>query len=324
MNSEVMVNDNFEDFAIGKYEYDQYQLGFNYELAANKTANPPESSVDQMDQGDLILKDKPTNSHCGKKVINVRSSKKVINVIQDADTVLYKCDLCTYQTKSKYSVQAHFKDIHSPETVILNCHHCSYQTRRKGDLGRHIRINHNPDAVIYKCDHCKFQTKEMCKLRDHSKTVHSPDAEIYECVYCKYQTKWKQTLKGHIRIMHGSDARIFKCTHCDYQTKWRRSLSQHLTTHDWDAEVFECPYCKIQSKWKGNLTKHIKMKHSSEIVTLNRVDPEHQINRKVNLPAPLESEDGEVQKCDRCEFQTKWKGNLKEHIKKKHTSVLHR
>ena len=67
--------------------------------------------------------------------------------------LIYKCDECYYEGKSKINLKAHVKQKHTG--IRYSCSECDYQGSSRGNLRVHVEIIQF--GIKYKCDICDYQ-----------------------------------------------------------------------------------------------------------------------------------------------------------------------
>ena len=67
--------------------------------------------------------------------------------------MVYKCDECDYEGKSKMNLKAHVKQKHI--RIRYSCGECYYQGSARGNLTVHVEIIQF--GIKYKCDICDYQ-----------------------------------------------------------------------------------------------------------------------------------------------------------------------
>ena len=94
-----------------------------------------------------------------------------------------------------------------------------------------------------------------------------------------------------MRNMHTGERVISKCNMCTFQTKYEWNLRNHIKQIHAKRGKDSCIECNKLVK-PEYMNQHMRNMHTGERVTLN---------------------------CNMCPFQTKYEGNLRSHIRIKHT-----
>uniref|UniRef100_A0A1E1WNY7 C2H2-type domain-containing protein n=1 Tax=Pectinophora gossypiella TaxID=13191 RepID=A0A1E1WNY7_PECGO len=153
---------------------------------------------------------------------------------------------------------------------------------------------------VHKCDQCDYTTAHKPLLKIH---IYSHSDTDFSCQHCNYKSKWPMSIKRHISIVHeGRTLRKpkpgnFSCDLCSYTTNYKWNLSSHKRKHKLEKQ-YKCRHCHYESAYRHNYLKHCKT-HDDK--------------------AAFESE---VFSCDKCPFQTKYKGHIQRHLAKIHNEVL--
>ena len=164
-------------------------------------------------------------------------------------------------------------------------------------------FSENPEAIldsnggdgVYKCDPCNFETKYSGNLKEHFKTqkhLSNTNSSTHEDIPNFELINNESTPK--IRKSNGDGT--YKCDPCNFETKYSGNLTEHFRTQ-----------------------KHLK---NTEFESQEVLDFENggQINEpKVNIRKELI--DGEIHRCEPCNFESKWIQSLQAHYKSsKHIS----
>ena len=139
---------------------------------------------------------------------------------------------------------------------------------------------------IYKCSVCGVRKGSMQLLNDHHKRCHGPQmCGIYGCVF-----ELATSLNRH---MYTHEETWYKCEKCEFKCYFESELLTHNIVHR-QTPTYKCMVanCDRWFKRKWELTNHVR------------------------------THDDDVLKCDSCNFTTKLKKQLKEHIKTKHDEDL--
>lgn len=167
--------------------------------------------------------------------------------------------------------------------ALFKCDECPHQTKYKSNLTAH-KGTHNKSNECETCEK-KFSAKQ--KLKNHQMqhkhgAFATKPAKTFACGKCEKSFSSPAYLKDHQRKIH--DEKQVKCGVCNKILKNRDSLQEHLQTH----AKLECSIChKMITKYKMALHKRM---HSA-----------------VNLF-----------QCHLCNYSTKRKGNLGDHIERAH------
>jgi transcriptional repressor CTCF len=147
-------------------------------------------------------------------------------------------------------------------------------------------------------DHVRTHKKAECKickrkfnsrsLEAHVRRIHSDRSvlESVKCEKCPKTFKTTENLQRHIKFKHETK---FQCKICSKTFAFSRLLKDHLKVHE-NPETFQCKICKRAFVTSNNLKIHMKLIHADK-----------------NLVNKF--------KCEKCEYSSYAKKNLKEHQK---------
>ena len=136
------------------------------------------------------------------------------------------------------------------------------------------------------CQICPYKAPRMIRLKRHMVVTHQ--GMRLSCEMCKYTSAESSNLKKHIQRVH--EGLRFTCNHCN--------------------KIF----CE-----KGRLEKHIAHVHLNkprEIFPCNECGKE--FLSKINYVMHNDSHLGISHACEKCDYKTTYKVNLKNHIKSNH------
>ena len=143
------------------------------------------------------------------------------------------CDVCTFKTFNKYSLNRHIKihnikpftcqicqSLFKTEKKMKNhkcyfdgkfkCKYCEKAFHNSSNLLKHIKRKHNKDTkenrsegrprgrTYYNCDQCHFKTTHRSRLSGHKNHKHTDRKVINnKCEFCSYETTLLSRMKGH-------------------------------------------------------------------------------------------------------------------------------
>lgn len=105
---------------------------------------------------------------------HMKVHKKISNV--------KRCESCSYETKSKKTMEQHVASHKILQGKKLKCQYCSYETPYPSRLNRHVDSHERINAM---CDFMKFEIQQY-------------EAPKLKCQYCSYETPYASRLKRHI------------------------------------------------------------------------------------------------------------------------------
>ena len=269
---------------------------------------------------------------------------------------IYTCEKCNYRTQLKWNLANHVK-IHSAEKPFAcEVRGCDFRTRLVWNLTMHTRRRHDPIQARHqlpcKFPACVYKTTEEYILKRHEET-HNPNRnpkfvcslcpngyhgrqslknhiaakhtgeQCYSCTLCKFSSRLPAAFKRHMETAHASDPirQKYKCSLCSYSSSFKQAVIKHANTHSGD-KPFACDVCSHKAKTKSDLNSHVKRMH--EISRRKQFQCEickakfvRILNMKQHVRM-VHDESAVSFPCEFCNHFTKYKGNLKAHIKSKH------
>lgn len=214
----------------------------------------------------------------------------------------YTCEICFKTFTKNYGLSQHMKRAHDSGDPEL-CPECGLEVK---DLYSHINSKH----------------------RDGSNKI----SEMYEKKECKICFKWLTYLQDHMNTVHGE--KNFTCDECGQQFSKSQDLDVHKDrTHL--GKRYCCPQC---GKTIVNLKDHMRKAHQ---ITGYKDVEQHEVTidqSEKDLTKLDESSYEEFDQkvfamiewkfntwiCLKCEFNSKNKFNVRNHVEAKHIEgVLH-
>lgn len=139
------------------------------------------------------------------------------------------------------------------------------------------------------CVQCRFSTKNA---KEYNKHISEHSTVLHVCPICSYTSASSTMFARHSRI-HKTEKK-FKCHLCDYRARHRMSLIFHLKKHNCDINAikdFKCKRCGFKSDNKLQIVEHLS-------ACREKSDKKHG--------------------CDKCDYKTKKKSDLKKHCLRIH------
>ncbi|XP_066143357.1 oocyte zinc finger protein XlCOF28-like [Euwallacea fornicatus] len=242
---------------------------------------------------------------------------------------LFHCQVCSFHSKYKVSVERHVKLHNREQMEHFRCHICSFKTLYRRHLHVHIKALHQTksEAKLYRCDQCSYGCNYRENLTRHKKThLSSEERDSFVCEICKFETLYKKSYRVHMEMIHQivSTAKVeeteFKCYHCPFETKYRVNIVRHLKTHmKGNATVYKCSDCDFQTIHKNNFNTHVlRHKDPGKIRMYQCQHCSHKTSYKASLRSHLKlhmkKEEVETFKCDICDFATLYERSYKLHM----------
>ena len=107
----------------------------------------------------------------------------------------YRCNECTYETRSKSMISYHRRSVH--QNIKYNCDQCEKIFLLKTSLKNHIKSAHQ--GARYFCRECEKQFTQAGDLAAHVNSQHK--GVKYNCEFCEKQFKDKKKLEDSYQII---------------------------------------------------------------------------------------------------------------------------
>lgn len=176
---------------------------------------------------------------------------------KDTSDEYFECFQCHFQSVEEAVMPDHVIDhnqdvpIKNPEVPMFRCQRCSYSTKSEEMLQRHMDIKHDTESIMIKqeepevelllCDMCPYRTIHKRSLANHKNKKHPPHVKNpstttkpntgkqFFCASCDYSTFRKVNIARHVLVhMTKQNVEYFECNHCYFETKHRRSFTRHM------------------------------------------------------------------------------------------------
>ena len=149
------------------------------------------------------------------------------------------------------------------------------------------------------CEKCNKSFSQKDSLEKHIEVKH--DGKTYRCKHCAKKFSSYTGFRKHLRKFHDpivvAADKTFKCKHCKTEFESKKSRAKHLTSCEkYNKLGFKCDLCYQRFSIEKNLTLHVMAIHQ-------------------NLKA---------YKCELCDYASKFKGSVKEHVRKVHDGVRYK
>ena len=192
-----------------------------------------------------------------------------------------------------------------------------------------MKSNFLHSTFFTKCDSCDFITKDPTKLKRHKKCY------IFTCKICDLKTSSRKRLLMHTKDMHAKEETVpssskyikmapgFRCNKCDYTAKSRKLLSIHQKGN---CFKYKCSFCEFKTSGKSKYLDHKQKVHFKLIETQFSFQCDEcnkTFERNEYLTRHQQKEhNGEVFRCNQCDYLSVVQINLKVHIKHAHNTGL--
>lgn len=223
-----------------------------------------------------------------------------------------------------------------PSIHVSNCQSCSVNAVK---IKKEVKIecptcgkvlfskkafnDHKLTHVTKKCDKCeKYISMSSSREREKHRNIctYKNEYRLNQCTVCNYKSFIKYDLQRHYKYRHSvsTNRKTYQCQFCDFFTQdTKKQFKIHLRSH---TPNLKCENCWRIFHSEKKLTAHIKRAHDSNIFTCkkcsksfnNKEESKHK-NHSVKLEVEVE-----LLKCDKCNFTTTKRFNLKRHIWRRH------
>lgn len=275
---------------------------------------------------------------CGKYISNIYEARKHINGHLKNSSFLYKtggqvfpfikfvkycqltlkCVTCEQDFMKDKSLFSHIKQKHLTRKPlqVLRCNRCSHKSTNKYAMQIHI-TTHNKD--LFSCNVCGRKYRRMEKLKEHQISLqHDQFAKLnqkrFYCDKCSRSYGTAPKLRRHQIATHVE--KTFQCDKCAKYYACLNQLTVHMSLH------FSKSSCKLCGKTFNaiGMTQHMKYSHPSGSYSCANCHKKFQTiepymdHKKVHIGKSR-------YKCFSCEYVTRNKERLLNHVKSKHCSV---
>ena len=208
---------------------------------------------------------------------------------------------------------------------LFSCEHCQFSARRKHLMRDHVEKVH--EGIIHPCQKCPFVAKTGDTLRTHMKTQHHIKIDMKERYQAEKPNKCNQCssrptdLKSHM-IKHAG-GKPYNCNQCNYASFWPGGLKNHMIKHTGE-KPYNCNQCSNVYASANTLRYHIKT-HSED--RANGVKPfkcthcDSSYFTSNGLRKHSEKHEGNLYKCNQCEYTSPHISNLQRHMRVSHLGV---
>ncbi|KAL1494386.1 hypothetical protein ABEB36_009992 [Hypothenemus hampei] len=224
------------------------------------------------------------------------------------------CDLCPFKTYTQNSFVQH-RLIHSvlteSEVPTFYCNRCRFTTTTDELLQQH-KATHETSNLSYKCVFCDefFKKKTSCMYH----TLRHDDQDVASRFYCLvYSTN--------------VDEEYFECYQCDYQNPEENSMPDHVIDHTLEipklqlVAKFKCNECQYRTKTEEMLKRH-KLLHEERRRKKGKKATEDVKTEPDIEPQVVDPDKLPLLKCPKCQYVTRHKRSLSNHIGLKHNRLV--
>ena len=176
----------------------------------------------------------------------------------------------------------------------------------------------------------KNESKEFIKkeeVDDEERTGADPNSQGF-CSDCNKQFRSRQGYLTHWKIMHEVKEKSLLCDKCDFRTDYEFKLKHHKwKTHETDRTHKTCELCGKTFTKNYKYRLHIEEVHGDKMLFCDKCDYSTKIKRYLNEHVKKQHSEGGTEKvekelfCEFCSFTTKYHQSLEDHIDRKHRNI---
>jgi hypothetical protein len=172
----------------------QKMCGKAKEVLQSKYSSQAESATIQTDgeQNHLVARENLTRVSL-KNQENLFDDSQTTDNTATVDSILYKCEQCPKEFKSKCQMNLHRKVVHP-----ITCKLSMKSFKRKCAIAVHHKNVHL--KPLYKCGTCSKTYKNRTGVLVHYSSVHLK--QYYACGYCEKIYKYRSSCHNHRQIAH--------------------------------------------------------------------------------------------------------------------------
>ena len=158
----------------------------------------------------------------------------------------FKCDQCSFETNTKFNLQAHKRRAHTEKTEIFKCprEDCAATFTMKESLKQHKythrTIEKDPKKFLYPCDYCGTRFIGLKGKIAHEKRAHL-ERKAIQCPMCDMTLISIQAVAVHLRTKHPECDKFF-CKICDAKFYAQKVLDMHVKNEHTELSN-ECDIC---------------------------------------------------------------------------------
>ncbi|KAG7313622.1 hypothetical protein JYU34_000781 [Plutella xylostella] len=181
----------------------------------------------------------------------------------EAHFILYKCKLCSYETRRPELMSNHNVAEHPDQEATHKCSRCKtlFPTQP-------LLKSHRKSCSLYKCEQCNKTFKFNPSYYEHLKTHQSVGKPMAYCQVCDTHFKSDKWFKQHVyrSLKHVSrDSFKHECLHCGLRLVSARRLREHEGAAHLKAGSYQCPACPKSYPSRGTLVRHTAVHHQVKV-----------------------------------------------------------
>jgi len=158
------------------------------------------------------------------------------------------CDMCSYVTTLRGTLNRHIRDVHYDRNGFKKCDQCK-SLIVEAEFADHT-------CVLFKCETCGKEFGNLKYLQYHISSIHE-NKDLISCETCGKLIR-KRQMHQHIVRNHLPDQKL-PCHICGKELRTDHHLKKHLHGHSKEKEL-----CTICNKRVANMKHHIMAMHTKE------------------------------------------------------------
>ena len=286
----------------------------------------------------------PKNRICRKQICK-DYQKQICKELENHSQ--FFCDQCPFFSRSKITTDSHIQFAH--DGMVLKCDLCTECTvQTKSALERHMKLKHpgpgqKAEHLVCTEDGCSYQTvRGDSDMKRHNREKHEglklynynavlgriskredfENGELLSCERCPYKTTiesaWRKHINKHFHSKHTCDKCDFSATSLDKLKKHEKDF--HTT------QIFSCKEFEFSDTSKENLQQHKENQHKEVkfVIKHEKCDLPKKSRDNCELPDESKFQNGDPQKCEKCDYKTAKFYNMRVHIRKVHFDLKHK
>lgn len=254
----------------------------------------------------------------------LNEDKEAFGAVESLDVII---EDMYYKERNCFDIDIEHKNINSFVEFIKSGLKLKCKLTKTGDFGAK---NKERKKKKEKRKSIKSETKAfnfIKKEEDEQKCGADPNSQGY-CSECNKQFKSRQGYLTHWKIMHEVKEKSLQCDRCDFRTDYEFKLKHHRwKTHETDHTHKTCELCGKTFTKNYKYQLHIKEVHGDNMLFCDKCEYSTKIKRYLNEHVKKqhsEGDTGRVEKelfCEFCSFTTKYHQSLEDHIDRKHRDI---
>ncbi|XP_067686103.1 uncharacterized protein [Haliotis asinina] len=242
-----------------------------------------------------------------------------------------KCPDCDYETLEVHRLESHRATSHSSMRPYV-CEWCGKDFKLLGSLTLHT--NTHTRARRFQCPLCDKVFSQHGARKRHVEEKHRK-SHPHLCDVCPFSTLDRVTLVQHKYTKHSTPLppgyTIYRCPEagCKFETFRRQVFTGHVNTHK-GIQTYTCDVCQKKFSTAGNLRSHrIVHKEKSLKCPYSGCDFATRLKNRLDQHVKLmhTHRDSKPHVCPHCPYKTAIKGNLLKHQRNvhrpRHPSLAH-